>query len=116
MHINLILLGGWNGVVVGGMILPALALLALIIPTFAQRPIAGHVWIVLLAPGHGFLSAASDAVATPTGIQMAAFLPMHLLGMPRQIFTPAVKHGTRNSAETHPWRWSLCRSDAPNRA
>src|SRR5687768_15913020 len=36
--------------------LPAIALLAMIVPTFAQRPIAGYSWIVLSALGTGFLS------------------------------------------------------------
>ena len=36
--------------------LPSIALLAMIIPTFAQRPIAGYSWIVLSALGTGFLS------------------------------------------------------------
>jgi heme/copper-type cytochrome/quinol oxidase subunit 1 len=36
--------------------LPAIALLAMIVPTFARRPIAGYSWIVLSALGTGFLS------------------------------------------------------------
>jgi cytochrome c oxidase subunit I+III len=82
--------------------LPAIALLAMIIPTFAQRPIAGYSWIVLSALGTGFLSfglwvhhmfttglpgvslgffsAASEAVAIPTGIQMFVFIATVMLG------------------------------------
>ncbi|WP_201722677.1 cbb3-type cytochrome c oxidase subunit I, partial [Sulfitobacter sp. HI0021] len=36
--------------------LPAIALVAMIVPTFAQRPILGYSWIVLAAVGTGFLS------------------------------------------------------------
>ncbi len=68
--------------------LPSIALFAMIVPTFAQRPIVGYSWIVLAAVGTGFLSfglwvhhmfttglpaislgffsAASEAVAIPT--------------------------------------------------
>jgi cytochrome c oxidase subunit I len=82
--------------------LPAIALLAMIIPTFAQRPIAGYSWIVLSALGTGFLSfglwvhhmfttglpaislgffsAASEAVAIPTGIQIFVFIATVMLG------------------------------------
>jgi heme/copper-type cytochrome/quinol oxidase subunit 1/heme/copper-type cytochrome/quinol oxidase subunit 3 len=82
--------------------LPAIALLAMIVPTFAQRPIAGYSWIVLSALGTGFLSfglwvhhmfttglpsislgffsAASEAVAIPTGIQIFAFISTVMLG------------------------------------
>jgi cytochrome c oxidase subunit I+III len=82
--------------------LPAIALLAMIIPTFAQRPIAGYSWIVLSAIGTGFLSfglwvhhmfttglpaislgffsAASEAVAIPTGIQLFVFIATVMLG------------------------------------
>jgi cytochrome c oxidase subunit I len=82
--------------------LPAIALLAMIVPTFAGRPIAGYSWIVLSAIGTGFLSfglwvhhmfttglpaislgffsAASEAVAIPTGIQIFAFIATVMLG------------------------------------
>ena len=82
--------------------LPAIAILAMIIPTFAQRPIAGYSWIVLSALGTGFLSfglwvhhmfttglpaislgffsAASEAVAIPTGIQIFVFIATAMLG------------------------------------
>jgi cytochrome c oxidase subunit I+III len=82
--------------------LPAIALLAMIVPTFARRPIAGYSWIVLSALGTGFLSfglwvhhmfttglpaislgffsAASEAVAIPTGIQIFAFIATVMLG------------------------------------
>ena len=82
--------------------LPAIALVAMIVPTFAQRPIFGYTWIVLAAVGTGFLSfglwvhhmyttglpaislgffsAASEAVAIPTGVQIFAFIATLLLG------------------------------------
>jgi cytochrome c oxidase subunit I len=82
--------------------LPAIALLAMIVPTFAQREITGYSWIVLSALGTGFLSfglwvhhmfttglpsvslgffsAASEAVAIPTGIQIFAFIATVMLG------------------------------------
>ncbi|MDN2564881.1 cytochrome c oxidase subunit I [Aquibium sp. A9E412] len=82
--------------------LPAIALLAMIVPTFAQRPIIGYSWIVLAAVGTGFLSfglwvhhmfttglpsislgffsAASEAVAIPTGVQIFVFLATLLAG------------------------------------
>lgn len=82
--------------------LPAIALLAMIVPTFAQRPIVGYSWIVLAAVGTGFLSfglwahhmfttglpaislgffsAASEAVAVPTGVQIFVFIATMLAG------------------------------------
>src|SRR3546814_10977434 len=76
--------------------LPAIAVVAMIVPTFAQRPIYGYSWIVLAAVGTGFISfglwvhhmyatglpnislgffsAASEAVALPTGVQIFASL------------------------------------------
>lgn len=82
--------------------LPAIALLAMIIPTFAGRPIVGYSWIVLAAVGTGFLSfglwvhhmfatglpqislaffsAASEAVAIPTGVQIFVFVATMLAG------------------------------------
>ena len=36
--------------------LPSVALIAMIVPTFARRPIVGYSWIVLAAVGVGFLS------------------------------------------------------------
>lgn len=87
--------------------LPAIALMAMIVPTFAQRPIIGYSWIVLAAVGTGFLSfglwvhhmfttglpqislaffsAASEAVAIPTGVQIFAFIATMLAG--RVIFS-----------------------------
>jgi len=87
--------------------LPAIALLAMIVPTFARRPILGYSWIVLAAVGTGFLSfglwvhhmyttglpsislgffsAASEAVAIPTGVQIFVFLATLLTG--RVIFS-----------------------------
>ena len=86
--------------------LPAIALVAMIVPTFAQRPILGYSWIVLAAVGTGFLSfglwvhhmyttglpsislgffsAASEAVAIPTGVQIFVFLATLLTG-PRHL-------------------------------
>src|SRR3546814_9589094 len=71
-------------------------------PTFARRPIVGYSWIVLAAVGTGFLSfglcvhhmfttgmpnlslaffsAASEAVALPTGVQIFALLATVLAG------------------------------------
>jgi cytochrome c oxidase subunit I+III len=76
--------------------LPSVALVAMIVPTFARRPMVGYSWIVLAAVGTGFLSfglwvhhmfttglpgisiglfsAASLAVAIPTGVQIFCFL------------------------------------------
>src|SRR5690606_22602774 len=76
--------------------LPSVALIAMIVPTLARRPIVGYTWIVLSAIGVGFLcfglggldmftaglsaislglfSAASEAVAIPTGVQIFCFL------------------------------------------
>jgi cytochrome c oxidase subunit I+III len=82
--------------------LPAIALMAMVVPTFAQRPIVGYTWIVLAAVGTGFLSfglwvhhmfttglpqislaffsAASEAVAIPTGVQIFVFIATMLAG------------------------------------
>jgi cytochrome c oxidase subunit I+III len=82
--------------------LPAMALTAMIVPTFAGRPIVGYPWVVLAALGIGFLSfglwvhhmyatglpalslgffsAASEAVAIPTGIQIFCFIATLLAG------------------------------------
>ncbi|HEY9569310.1 MAG TPA: cytochrome c oxidase subunit I, partial [Thalassobaculum sp.] len=82
--------------------LPAIALLAMIVPTFAQRPIVGYSWIVRAAVGTGFLSfglwahhmyttglpaislgffsGASEAVAIPTGVQIFVFIATMLAG------------------------------------
>jgi cytochrome c oxidase subunit I+III len=89
--------------------LPAIALMAMIVPTFAQRPIFGYSWIVLAAVGTGFLSfalwvhhmyatglpsislgffsAASEAVVIPTGVQIFVFIATLLLGRVR-VATP----------------------------
>ncbi len=86
--------------------LPSIALLAMMIPTFARRPIAGYSWIVLSAMGTGFISfglwvhhmfttglpsislgffsAASEAVAIPTGIQIFVFIATLWLGTVRR--------------------------------
>jgi cytochrome c oxidase subunit I+III len=77
-------------------LLPSIALVAMIVPTFARTPIVGYGWIILAAVGTGFLSfglwvhhmfttglpgislglfsAASEAVAIPTGVQIFCFL------------------------------------------
>ena len=82
--------------------LPSIALMAMMVPTFARRPIIGYSWIVLSAVGTGFLSfglwvhhmfttglpsisqgffsAASQAVAIPTGVQIFVFLATMLAG------------------------------------
>ena len=76
--------------------LPSIAIVAMVVPTFAQRPMVGYSWIVLAAVGIGFLSfglwvhhmfttglpgislgffsAASEAVAIPTGVQIFCFI------------------------------------------
>ncbi|HUG69741.1 MAG TPA: cytochrome c oxidase subunit I [Pirellulaceae bacterium] len=82
--------------------LPSVALMAMIVPTFARTPMAGYSWVVLAAVGTGFLSfglwvhhmfttglpgisigifsAASQAVAIPTGIQIFCFLATLMIG------------------------------------
>jgi cytochrome c oxidase subunit I+III len=82
--------------------LPSVALTAMIVPTAARRPMVGYAWVVLAAIGIGFLSfglwvhhmyttglpgvslglfsAASTAVAVPTGIQFACFVATLLAG------------------------------------
>ncbi|HXW07482.1 MAG TPA: cytochrome c oxidase subunit I [Vicinamibacterales bacterium] len=76
--------------------LPSVALIAMIVPTFARTPIVGYTWVVLAAVGTGFLSfglwvhhmfttglpgislglfsAASEAIAIPTGVQIFCFI------------------------------------------
>ncbi|TKT76156.1 cytochrome c oxidase subunit I [Aquamicrobium sp. LC103] len=94
--------------------LPAIALMAMIVPTFAQRPIVGYSWIVLAAVGTGFLSfglwvhhmfatglpqislaffsAASEAVAIPTAVQIFVFIATMLAG--KVIFSTPMLFGT----------------------
>jgi cytochrome c oxidase subunit I+III len=82
--------------------LPSVALVAMIVPTLARTPIVGYSWIVLAAVGTGFLSfglwvhhmfttglpgislaffsAASEAVAIPTGVQFFCFIATLLVG------------------------------------
>ena len=82
--------------------LPSVALMAMIVPTFARTPMMGYSWVVLAAVGTGFLSfglwvhhmfttglpgisigifsAASQAVAIPTGIQIFCFLATLVVG------------------------------------
>lgn len=94
--------------------LPAIALMAMIVPTFAQRPIVGYSWIVLSAIGTGFLSfglwvhhmfttglpmislgffsAASEAVAIPTGIQIFVFIATLMAG--RVIYSVPMLYAT----------------------
>jgi cytochrome c oxidase subunit I+III len=82
--------------------LPSIALVAMIVPTFAKKPMVGYGWIVLAAIGTGFLSfglwvhhmftiglpgislglfsAASEAVAIPTGVQIFCFIATLLAG------------------------------------
>ena len=88
--------------------LPSIALTATIIPTFSRVHLVGYSWVVLSAVGTGFLSfglwvhhmfttglpgisigifsAASQAVAIPTGVQLFCFLATILVGK----FTKAV--------------------------
>jgi cytochrome c oxidase subunit I+III len=76
--------------------LPSIAIYAMVVPTFARRHLLGYPWIVLAAVGTGFLSfglwvhhmfatgmpkislgffsAASEAVAIPTAVQIFAFI------------------------------------------
>lgn len=82
--------------------LPSVALVAQMIPAFARKPMVGYAWIVLAAVGTGFLSfglwvhhmfatgmpgislgifsAASEAVAIPTGVQLFCFIGTLLAG------------------------------------
>eukprot|EP00913_Durusdinium_trenchii_P028423 g26651.t1 len=82
--------------------LPSIALVAMIVPTFARTPIVGYSWVVLAAVGTGFLSfglwvhhmfttglpgislglfsAASEAVAIPTGVQIFCFIATLIAG------------------------------------
>jgi cytochrome c oxidase subunit I+III len=76
--------------------LPGAGILSTLIPTFSRAPLAGYVWVVLAAVGTGFISfglwvhhmyatglpvmslsffsAASAAVAIPSGIQVFAWI------------------------------------------
>lgn len=82
--------------------LPSIALVAMIVPTFARVPVVGYGWVVLAALGTGFLSfglwvhhmfttglpgisltlfsAASEAIAIPTGIQLFCFIATLFVG------------------------------------
>lgn len=82
--------------------LPSVAIVAMVVPTFARTPIVGYRWIVLAAVGTGFLSfalwvhhmfttglpgislglfsAASEAVAIPTGVQIFCFIATLAVG------------------------------------
>ncbi len=82
--------------------LPSVALVAMIVPTFARTPMVGYSWVVLAAVGTGFISfglwvhhmfttglpgvtvgifsAASQAVAIPTGVQLFCFLATLVVG------------------------------------
>ncbi|HBL43697.1 MAG TPA: cytochrome ubiquinol oxidase subunit I, partial [Planctomycetaceae bacterium] len=82
--------------------LPSVALMAMMVPTFARTPMVGYSWVVLSAVGTGFLSfglwvhhmfttglpgisigifsAASQAVAIPTGVQLFCFLATFTAG------------------------------------
>ena len=84
--------------------LPAAGVVSMVVATFARRPIAGYLWIVLALVTTGFLSfglwvhhmfavgipllalaffsAASMAVAIPTGIQVFAWLATLWAGRP----------------------------------
>jgi len=82
--------------------LPSVALIAMIVPTFARTPMVGYGWVVLAAVGTGFISfglwvhhmyttglpgislgffsAASEAVAIPTGVQIFCFIATLVAG------------------------------------
>ncbi len=82
--------------------LPSIALVAMMVPTFAKTPLVGYTWVVLAALGTGFLSfglwvhhmfttglpgislgifsAASEAIAVPTGVQIFCFIATLLVG------------------------------------
>ncbi len=82
--------------------LPSVALVAMIVPTFARTKMVGYSWVVLAAVGTGFLSfglwvhhmfttglpgisvaifsAASQAVAIPTGVQLFCFIATLIVG------------------------------------
>jgi cytochrome c oxidase subunit I+III len=84
--------------------LPGAAIVSMVLPTFARRPLVGYSWVVLAAIGTGFLSfglwvhhmfttgipqlslgffsAASLAVVIPAGIQVFAWLATLLAGRP----------------------------------
>jgi cytochrome c oxidase subunit I+III len=85
--------------------LPSIALVATMVPTFARIPMVGYTWVVLSAIGTGFISfglwvhhmfttglpgvslavfsAASQAVAIPTGVQIFCFIATLLAGRVR---------------------------------
>ncbi|HJL17610.1 MAG TPA: cbb3-type cytochrome c oxidase subunit I [Sandaracinaceae bacterium LLY-WYZ-13_1] len=91
--------------------LPSIALVAMIVPTFAKTPMVGYGWVVLAALGTGFLSfglwvhhmfttgipgislgifsAASEAIAIPTGVQIFCFIATMLAGK-LEIRTPVL--------------------------
>ncbi len=82
--------------------LPSIALVATMVPTFARTPMVGYGWVVLAALGTGFLSfglwvhhmfttglpgislgifsAASEAIAIPTGVQIFCFIGTMMVG------------------------------------
>src|SRR5690606_6713401 len=82
--------------------LPSVALIAMMVPTFSRTRIVGYGWVVLAAIGTGFLSfglwvhhmfttglpgisltlfsAASEAIAIPTGIQLFCFIATMFVG------------------------------------
>ena len=82
--------------------LPSVALVAMMVPTFAKIPMVGYGWVVLAALGTGFLSfglwvhhmfttglpgislgifsAASEVIAIPTGVQIFCFIGTLLVG------------------------------------
>jgi cytochrome c oxidase subunit I+III len=82
--------------------LPAVGVVAMIVPTFAGRPVVGYTWIVLAAVGTAFISfglwvhhmyatglpvislaffsAASEAVVIPTGVQIFALIATMFAG------------------------------------
>ena len=106
--------------------LPSVAIVAMIVPTFARKAIVGYSWIVLAAVGTGFLSfglwvhhmfttglpgislglfsAASEAVAIPTGIQLFCFIATLAVGRLVYLIASlaAFARGTRHSGIMEP--------------
>ncbi len=98
--------------------LPSVAIFAMVVPTFARRHLLGYPWIVLAAVGTGFLSfglwvhhmfttglpnislgffsAASEAVAIPTAVQIFAFIATLWAG--RVVWSTPILYGAGSLA------------------
>ncbi|MAQ16380.1 MAG: cytochrome c oxidase subunit I [Sandaracinus sp.] len=90
--------------------LPSVALVAIMVPTFAKTPMVGYSWVVLAALGTGFLSfglwvhhmfttglpgislgifsAASESIAVPTGVQIFCFIATLMVGKKAELRVP----------------------------